>query len=117
MSAFHLAQVNIGRMLGPLDGPLMAGFVARLDEINALADESPGFVWRFQTAEGNATALRHHFRAWCATTPQSYRRQFRGPAGSGVAFEGARPPTRIGPDTNVKWKVAIPPGISSPVRR
>jgi hypothetical protein len=45
-------------MLGPLDGPLMAGFVARLDEINALADASPGFVWRFQTAEGNATALR-----------------------------------------------------------
>jgi Domain of unknown function (DUF3291) len=36
----------------------MAGFVARLDEINALADGSPGFVWRFQTAEGNATALR-----------------------------------------------------------
>ena len=58
MSDFHLAQVNIARMLGPLDGPLMAGFVARLDEINALADGSPGFVWRFQTAEGNATALR-----------------------------------------------------------
>ena len=58
MSDFHLAQVNIARMLGPLDGPVMAGFVARLDEINALADASPGFVWRFQTAEGNATALR-----------------------------------------------------------
>jgi transcriptional regulator GlxA family with amidase domain len=29
---------------------------------------------------GNATALRHHFRAWCATTPHSYRRNFRGPA-------------------------------------
>jgi transcriptional regulator GlxA family with amidase domain len=28
---------------------------------------------------GNATALRHHFRAWCATTPQAYRAQFRGP--------------------------------------
>jgi len=58
MPDFHLAQVNIARMLGPLDGPLLAGFVARLDEINALADASPGFVWRFQTAEGNATALR-----------------------------------------------------------
>src|SRR5438132_13173001 len=41
--------------------------------------------------------------------------QFRGPAGSGVAPEIARPPTRIGPNTNVKWKVAIPPGASSPV--
>lgn len=36
----------------------MAGFVARLDEINALADRSPGFVWRLQTTEGNATYFR-----------------------------------------------------------
>lgn len=36
----------------------MAGFVARLDNINALADRSPGFVWRLQTPEGDATALR-----------------------------------------------------------
>jgi hypothetical protein len=35
----------------------MAGFVARLDEINALADNAPGFVWRLQTSEGNATYL------------------------------------------------------------
>jgi len=54
----HLAQVNIARMKAPLDSPLLAGFVARLDEINALADRSPGFVWRLQTAEGNATSLR-----------------------------------------------------------
>jgi hypothetical protein len=54
----HLAQVNIARMKGPLDSPLLAGFVARLDEINALADRSPGFVWRLQTSEGNATYLR-----------------------------------------------------------
>jgi hypothetical protein len=45
-------------MKGPLDGPVMAGFVARLDEINALADKSPGFVWRLQTSEGNSTYLR-----------------------------------------------------------
>ena len=54
----HLAQVNIARMKTPLDDPAMAGFVARLDEINALADRSPGFVWRLQTSEGNATYLR-----------------------------------------------------------
>ena len=58
MPSFHLVQLNIARMLAPLDDPIMAGFVARLDEINALADGSPGFVWRFQTAEGNATAVR-----------------------------------------------------------
>ena len=55
---YRLAQVNIARMLAPLTEPLMAGFVARLDEINALADSSPGFLWRLQTPEGNATALR-----------------------------------------------------------
>jgi Domain of unknown function (DUF3291) len=55
---YHLAQVNIGRMRAPLDDPIMAGFVARLDEINALADRSPGFVWRLQNEAGNATYLR-----------------------------------------------------------
>ena len=54
----YIAQVNIARMKAPLESPVMAGFVARLDEINALADQSPGFVWRLQTAEGNATYLR-----------------------------------------------------------
>jgi hypothetical protein len=56
--AHHLAQINIARMLAPLDDPLMAGFVAQLDTINALADRSSGFVWRFQTPEGDATAIR-----------------------------------------------------------
>lgn len=56
--AFHLAQVNIARMRAPLDSPAMAGFVARLAEINALADAAPGFVWRLQTDEGDATYLR-----------------------------------------------------------
>jgi hypothetical protein len=55
---FHIAQINIARMLAPLDDPIMAGFVARLDEINALADSAPGFVWRLQTDSGDATALR-----------------------------------------------------------
>jgi Zn-dependent oligopeptidase len=57
-STLHLAQVNIARMKAPLESPVMSGFVARLDEINALADHSPGFVWRLQTSEGNAS-LEH----------------------------------------------------------
>jgi hypothetical protein len=55
---FYVAQVNIGRINAPLGDRVMAGFVARLDEINALADKSPGFVWRLQTSEGNATYFR-----------------------------------------------------------
>jgi len=58
MTKLHIAQVNIARMKGALEDPVMAGFVARLDEINALADRSPGFVWRLQAAEGNVTYLR-----------------------------------------------------------
>ena len=58
MTRYHIAQVNIGRVKAPPEDPLMAGFMNRLDEINALADRSPGFVWRLQTNEGNATYLR-----------------------------------------------------------
>jgi hypothetical protein len=58
MANVHLAQVNIGRVKAPLDDPSMAGFVTRLDEINAMADAAEGFVWRLQGAEGNATYLR-----------------------------------------------------------
>ena len=58
MAGYHLAQVNIGRIRFPVDDPAMAGFMTRLDEINALAERSPGFVWRLQTSEGNATYFR-----------------------------------------------------------
>ena len=40
--------------------------------------------------------------------------QFRGPQGSGIA-EDQKPPTELGPDKNVKWKVAVPGGLSSPI--
>ena len=55
---YHIAQLNIARMRGPLEAPVMAGFAARLDEINALADHSPGFVWRLQDEEGDATSVQ-----------------------------------------------------------
>jgi len=58
MTIYQVAQVNIGRVRVPLDDPQMAGFVNRLDEINALADRSPGFIWRLQTSAGNATYFR-----------------------------------------------------------
>jgi Domain of unknown function (DUF3291) len=58
MAAYHLAQVNLATLRAPLDGPELAGFVAQLEPINALADASPGFVWRLQTEAGDATAIR-----------------------------------------------------------
>lgn len=53
----HLAQLNIGRVKAPVEDPLMAGFVGQLDELNALADGAPGFVWRLQTEQGDATSI------------------------------------------------------------
>ena len=58
MSGYELAQLNIAAMREPLESPSMADFVANLDRINALAEGSPGFVWRLQTEEGDATAMR-----------------------------------------------------------
>ena len=55
---YHVAQANIARMRAPLDDPLMEGFVSRLEPLNALADISPGFVWRLQTDDGDATAIQ-----------------------------------------------------------
>src|SRR3712207_6083509 len=54
----HLAQINIARMRAPLESPVMADFVALLDEINALAERSPGFVWRLKGEGNDATSLR-----------------------------------------------------------
>jgi hypothetical protein len=58
MGDYQLAQVNIGRVRAPIDSPELAGFVSRLAAINALADSAPGFVWRLQTEDGDATAYR-----------------------------------------------------------
>ena len=58
LSNYELAQLNIAAMNQPLESPGMADFVANLERINTLAEASPGFVWRLQTDEGDATALR-----------------------------------------------------------
>jgi hypothetical protein len=55
---FHLAQLNIARMLGPIDSPVMADFVANLDRINNVAENSNGFVWRLKDDSNNATSIR-----------------------------------------------------------
>ena len=54
----HLAQVNVGRLLAPVESEQIAGFVALLAPLNALADDAPGFVWRLQTEQGDATSIR-----------------------------------------------------------
>jgi heme-degrading monooxygenase HmoA len=56
--AWQLAQLNIALPHEPLDAPRLADFVAALAPINALADAAPGFIWRMQTEDGDATAVR-----------------------------------------------------------
>ncbi|WP_086932401.1 DUF3291 domain-containing protein [Agarilytica rhodophyticola] len=58
MNTFQLAQINIAKARATMDSDIMKGFVDRLDEINALADKSEGFVWRLQTDEGDATSIQ-----------------------------------------------------------
>jgi hypothetical protein len=55
---YHLAQVNIAKMLAPLESPIMADFVANLDPINQLAETSEGFVWRLKDEGNNATSIK-----------------------------------------------------------
>lgn len=55
---YHLAQLNIAQLLAPLDSPQLKDFVDNLERINTLAEQSEGFIWRLQTEEGDATALR-----------------------------------------------------------
>jgi hypothetical protein len=58
MSSFQLAQLNIAALREPLESPSMADFVANLERINALAEQSAGFVWRLEDDAGDATSLR-----------------------------------------------------------
>ena len=57
---YHLAQINIARLIAPIDDPKIAGFVSQLEPINALADQAPGFVWRLKSESGNATDIAYN---------------------------------------------------------
>lgn len=54
----QLAQINIAQARDAMDSDSMKGFIERLNEINSIADNAPGFIWRLQSEEGDATAIR-----------------------------------------------------------
>ena len=58
MNGFEIAQLNVGRAVAPLEDAVMADFMNWLDGINALAERSPGFVWRLKGDNGNNTSLK-----------------------------------------------------------
>lgn len=55
----QLAQLNIARLVAPIEAPELADFVAMLDEVNAAAESWPGFRWRLVGDVGpGATGVR-----------------------------------------------------------
>jgi uncharacterized protein DUF3291 len=54
---YHLAQVNIARMRGSPGELVMADMFSRMDEMNRLAEQSAGFVWRWHVSEASPDAL------------------------------------------------------------
>ncbi len=58
MTGFCLVQLNVAHALADMESASMHDFVARLDEINALAEQSAGFIWRLKDDSGNATSIR-----------------------------------------------------------
>ncbi len=109
MPAYELAQLNIGIIKGPMDSPVMADFAAGLERINALADGSPGFVWRLQTAEGDATSIRPFEMGARGPSAERRRRdrQARDPAsprpdGGGIYLPPSVPASRCG-----SWAVLL----------
>ena len=58
MSQYQLAQLNIATMKESKESPLMADFVNNLERIYAIAESSPGFVWRLNDEEEEAAGMR-----------------------------------------------------------
>lgn len=56
---WHLAQINIGRLVAALGDPRVQPFFDALDRVNALADASSGFIWRLQGDSGNAMEISY----------------------------------------------------------
>ena len=58
MATFHLAQINIGRLVAPMDDPRVRDFAQAIEAINLLAESSNGFLWRLKDETGNATSIQ-----------------------------------------------------------
>ena len=57
MSRWQLAQINVGTLVGPEGDPRVQAFFDQLDAVNAIAESTPGFVWRLKGEGNNATDI------------------------------------------------------------
>jgi len=108
----QLSQINVGRLLYPIADPRIADFVNNLDAINALAESSPGFVWRLKDdGSNNATAITAYedpsilmnMSVW-ASPETLYDYVY---ADDRVTAPMIRKQGRTGPWTTVSWDEAI----------
>ncbi|WP_033824721.1 DUF3291 domain-containing protein [Kitasatospora sp. MBT63] len=72
-TGFELAQINVSRLLAPLDSDLLSGFTAALDEVNAAAEAADSFRWRLQDHTGDATAIRVFDDDWLIVNMSVWR--------------------------------------------
>lgn len=70
---FELAQVNVARLRAPLDSPMLDAFIAVVDPIGRLAQDSPGFVWRLVTGEGHGVVTRTEQDGWLVVNLSVWR--------------------------------------------
>lgn len=54
-SPMHLAELNIGRLVAPIDDPRVSDFREALARINGLGKRMPGFVWMMEDEAGAET--------------------------------------------------------------
>lgn len=54
----YIATSNVARMLAGYEDAAMAGFLERLDPVNAVADASPGFIWRYESGDEESEEVR-----------------------------------------------------------
>ena len=55
---YHLAQMNIAKFRLPQEHPVNADFVNNVDRVNAIAEEQPGYIWRYKGSGNNALDLK-----------------------------------------------------------
>ncbi|MFJ1702337.1 DUF3291 domain-containing protein [Kitasatospora sp. NPDC088346] len=69
----ELAQINVARLLAPLDSELLAGFTAALEPVNAAAEAADGYRWRLQDYGGDATGIRVFEDDWLIVNMSVWR--------------------------------------------
>ena len=56
----HLAQINIAKLIAPLEDPLIKEFRESIDFVNQVGSESPGFLWIYKADDGSSSSYEEN---------------------------------------------------------